>query len=197
VGSVASLAVAPSCCARSSQGRRPPAVRDGAGARGRPHRRASHAHERDPSARVLPRTRTSTRGQRARVEDLPARPARAALQPAASRLAAAPRCRRPAPAAGLAARIQVRAWLRDFASFAHRDEMRETMGKRRPGACRRIIELVRPPSAKALAGEGCFTRGRAARELMTAFQSEDSRPVTAILRRPLVLLLDELDGPPA
>jgi hypothetical protein len=60
-----------------------------------------------------------------------------------------------------------------------------------------IIELVAAATAKALAGEGCSREVAAARELMTAFQREDSRPVTAILRRPLVLLLDELDGPPA
>ena len=60
-----------------------------------------------------------------------------------------------------------------------------------------IIALVEEASAKALAGEGCSHEVAAARELMAGFQREDSRPVTAILRRPLVLLLDELSGPAA
>ncbi|HET6175141.1 MAG TPA: hypothetical protein VFD90_21235 [Gaiellales bacterium] len=57
--------------------------------------------------------------------------------------------------------------------------------------------LVASASALALAGEGCSREVAAARELMAEFQRDDSRPVTAILRRPLVLLLDELAGPPA
>ena len=92
--------------------------------------------------------------------------------------------------------IQVRRMARDFASFAHREDMRDQWD----AAARRlppIIELVAAASAKALAGEGCSHEVAAARELMAAFQREDSRPVTAILRRPLVLLLDELAGPPA
>jgi uncharacterized membrane protein YgaE (UPF0421/DUF939 family) len=92
--------------------------------------------------------------------------------------------------------IQVRRMARDFASFAHREDTKDQWDS----AARRlppIIELVAAASAKALAGEGCSQEVAAARELMSAFQLEDSRPVTAILRRPLVLLLDELSGPPA
>jgi uncharacterized membrane protein YccC len=92
--------------------------------------------------------------------------------------------------------IQVRRLARDFASFAHRDDMRdqwEEAARRLPP----IIELIAEAAAKALAGEGCSHEVAAARELMAAFQRDDARPVTAILRRPLVLLLDELSGPPA
>jgi uncharacterized membrane protein YgaE (UPF0421/DUF939 family) len=151
----------------------------------------------DPSARVLlahadEHARTAARA----VEDLPR--AQRALRFSPLRRGSRPRLdvvdRRQRLALRLA--IQVRRMARDFASFAHRDDMRdqwEAAARRLPP----IIELVAAASAKALAGEGCSREVAAARELMTAFQSEDSRPVTAILRRPLVLLLDELDGPPA
>jgi uncharacterized membrane protein YgaE (UPF0421/DUF939 family) len=92
--------------------------------------------------------------------------------------------------------IQVRRLARDFASFAHREDMRDQWQEaalRLPP----VIDLIAQASAKALAGEGCSHEVAAARELMAAFQRDDSRPVTAILRRPLVLLLDELSGPPA
>jgi hypothetical protein len=151
----------------------------------------------DPSARVLlahadEHARTAARA----VEDLPR--AQRALRFSPLRRGSRPRLdvvdRRQRLALRLA--IQVRRMARDFASFAHRDDMRdqwEAAARRLPP----IIELVAAASAKALAGEGCSREVAAARELMTAFQSEDSRPVTAILRRPLVLHLDELDGPPA
>ena len=92
--------------------------------------------------------------------------------------------------------IQVRRLARDLASFAHRDDLRDEWDE----AARRlppIIGLVAAASEKALAGEGCSHEVAAARELMAAYQREDSRPIAAILRRPLVLLLDELSGPPA
>jgi len=92
--------------------------------------------------------------------------------------------------------IQVRRLARDLASFAHRDDLREQWEE----AARRlpaIIGLVAEAASKALAGEGCSHEVAAARELMAEFQLEDARPVSAILRRPLVLLLDELGGPPA
>jgi hypothetical protein len=60
-----------------------------------------------------------------------------------------------------------------------------------------IIGLVAAAASKALAGEGCAQEVASARELLADFQREDTRPVSAILRRPLVLLLDELAGPPA
>ena len=92
--------------------------------------------------------------------------------------------------------IQVRRLARDLASFAHRDDLRdqwEEAARRLPP----IIGLVAEAASKALAGEGCSHEVAAARELMAEFQREDARPVSAILRRPLVLLLDELGGPPA
>ena len=92
--------------------------------------------------------------------------------------------------------IQVRRLARDLASFAHRDDLRDEWAE----AGRRlapIIAAVAAGSAKALAGEGCSREVAQARELIEAYRSEDSRPVAAILRRPLVLLVDELAGPPA
>lgn len=92
--------------------------------------------------------------------------------------------------------IQVRRLARDLASFAHRDDLHAEWGE----ATRRlppIVELVAVAAAKALAGEGCSHEVAGARELMSAYQHDDARPVAAILRRPLVLLLDELSGPPA
>jgi uncharacterized membrane protein YccC len=151
----------------------------------------------DPSARVLlAHADEHARAAGRAVEDLPR--AQRALRFSPLRRGTRPRLdvvdRRQRLALRLA--IQVRRLARDFASFAHREDMREQWGsaaKRLPP----IIALVDEASAKALAGEGCSHEVAAARELMAGFQREDSRPVTAILRRPLVLLLDELSGPPA
>jgi uncharacterized membrane protein YgaE (UPF0421/DUF939 family) len=92
--------------------------------------------------------------------------------------------------------IQVRRLARDVAGFAHRDDLRDEWDE----AGRRLspaIAVVATGSAKALAGEGCSHEVAEARELIELYRSEDSRPVAAILRRPLVLLTDELAGPPA
>ena len=92
--------------------------------------------------------------------------------------------------------IQVRRLARDLASFAHRDDVEDQWRE----AARRlppIIGLVAAASSRALAGEGCSREVASAREIMADYRREDARPVSAILRRPLVLLLDELAGPPA
>ena len=92
--------------------------------------------------------------------------------------------------------IQMRRLARDLVSFAHRDDLREEW----EDAARRlppIIAAVAAASAKALAGEGCSHEVAEARELIAAYQRDDSRPISAILRRPLVLLADELSGPSA
>jgi uncharacterized membrane protein YgaE (UPF0421/DUF939 family) len=92
--------------------------------------------------------------------------------------------------------IQVRRLARDLASFAHREDLRdewEEAGRRLSP----IIAVVAVAASLALAGEGCSREVAEARELMAAYRSEDNRPVAAILRRPLVLLIDELAGPPA
>jgi uncharacterized membrane protein YgaE (UPF0421/DUF939 family) len=97
---------------------------------------------------------------------------------------------------GLRLAIQVRRLARDLASFAHREDLRDEWNE----AGRRLspaIAAVAAGSAKALAGEGCSREVAEARELIDAYRGEDSRPVAAILRRPLVLLVDELAGPPA
>jgi uncharacterized membrane protein YgaE (UPF0421/DUF939 family) len=151
----------------------------------------------DPSARaLLARADEHARAAGRAVEDLPK--AQRALRWSPLRHGARPRLdvvdRRQRLALRLA--IQVRRMARDFASFAHREDMRDQWDS----AARRlppIIELVAAASAKALAGEGCSQEVAAARALLAAFQLEDSRPVSAILRRPLVLLLDELSGPSA
>jgi uncharacterized membrane protein YgaE (UPF0421/DUF939 family) len=151
----------------------------------------------DPSARaLLAHADEHARAAGRAVEDLPR--ARRALRFSPLRRASRPRLdvvdRRQRLALRLA--IQVRRMARDFASFAHREDMRDQWDE----AARRlppIIEWVAAASAKALAGEGCSHEVAAARELLAAFQREDSRPVVAILRRPLVLLLDELGGAPA
>ena len=151
----------------------------------------------DPSARaLLAHADEHARAAARAVEDLPR--AQRALRLSPLRRGSRPRLdvvdRRQRLALRLA--IQVRRLARDLASFAHRDDLRDQWDE----AARRlppIIGLVAAASAKALAGEGCSHEVAAARELMAAFQREDSRPVTAILRRPLVLLLDELAGPPA
>jgi hypothetical protein len=62
------------------------------------------------------------------------------------------------------------------------------------------IEAGRPDFAviaKAPAGEDCSREVAAAREHIAAYRRDDSRPVAAILRRPVVLLADELWGPRA
>jgi uncharacterized membrane protein YgaE (UPF0421/DUF939 family) len=150
----------------------------------------------DPSARVLlAHADEHARAAGRAVEDLPR--ARRALRLSPLRRGSRTRLevvdRRQRLALRLA--IQVRRLARDFASFAHREDMRdewEEAARRLPP----IIALIATGSARALAGEGCSQEVAAARELMAAFQRDDSRPVTAILRRPLVLLLDELSGPP-
>jgi uncharacterized membrane protein YgaE (UPF0421/DUF939 family) len=151
----------------------------------------------DPSSRaLLAHADEHARAAGRAVEDLPR--AQRALRFSPLRRASRPQLdvvdRRQRLALRLA--IQVRRLARDLASFAHREDMRDQWDE----AARRlppIIEWVAAASAKALAGEGCSQEVAAARELMAAFQREDSRPVVAILRRPLVLLLDELGGPPA
>ena len=92
--------------------------------------------------------------------------------------------------------IQVRRLARDLASFAHRDDLRpewEEAARRLPP----IIAALESGAAKALAGEGCSHEIAEARELIATYQGDDPRPVAAILRRPMVLLADELSGPPA
>jgi hypothetical protein len=92
--------------------------------------------------------------------------------------------------------IQVRRLARDLASFAHRDDVEDQWRE----AARRlppIIGLVAAASSRALAGERCSQEVASARESMADYRREDARPVSAILRRPLVLLLDELAEPPA
>ena len=92
--------------------------------------------------------------------------------------------------------IQVRRLARDLASFAHRDDLRDEWDE----AARRltaVLAAVAAGSAKALAGEGCSREVAEARELLATYKAEDTRPVAAIFRRPLVLLVDELAGPPA
>jgi uncharacterized membrane protein YgaE (UPF0421/DUF939 family) len=92
--------------------------------------------------------------------------------------------------------IQVRRLARDLASFAHREDLRdewEEAGRRLAP----VIAVAAVAAAKALSGEGCSREVAEARALMEAYRSEDHRPVAAILRRPLVLLIDELAGPSA
>ena len=90
--------------------------------------------------------------------------------------------------------IQVRRLARDLASFAHRDDLRaewEEAARRLPP----IIASISTAASKALAGHDASQEVASASELIAAYQREDSRPVAAILRRPLVLLRDELSGP--
>ena len=92
--------------------------------------------------------------------------------------------------------IQVRRLARDLASFAHRDDVEDQWRE----AARRlppVIGLVAAASSRVLAGEGCSQEVASARDIMADYRREDARPVSAILRRPLVLLLDELAEPPA
>lgn len=151
----------------------------------------------DPSARaLLAHAEEHARAAGRAAEDLPR--ALRALRLSPLRRASRPRLEVVELRQRMALRlgIQVRRLARDLASFAHRDDLRDQWDE----AARRlppIIGLVAAASEKALAGEGCSHEVAAARELMVAFQREDSRPVSAILRRPVVLLLDELSGPPA
>ena len=84
---------------------------------------------------------------------------------------------------------------RDLASFVHRDDLHDVLADARL-RLPPIIEALAAASSKALAGEGVSHEVATARELIAAYQREDPRPVAAILRRPLVLLCDELSGPP-
>jgi uncharacterized membrane protein YgaE (UPF0421/DUF939 family) len=151
----------------------------------------------DPSARaLLTRADEHARAVARAVEDLPR--ARHALRLSPLRRGSRARLdvveRRLRLALRLA--IQVRRLARDLASFAHREDLRDEWAE----AARRlppIIEAVAAASARALAGEGCSREIARARELLAAYQREDTRPVAAILRRPLVLLCDELSGPSA
>ncbi len=151
----------------------------------------------DPSARVLlTRVDEHARAAGRAVEDLPR--AQRALRMSPLRRGTRPRLevvdRRQRLALRLA--IQVRRLARDLASFAHRDDLREeweAAGERLPA----IIAAVAAAAAKALAGEGCSREVAEARALIASYQADDSRPIAAILRRPLVLLADELAGPPA
>jgi uncharacterized membrane protein YgaE (UPF0421/DUF939 family) len=151
----------------------------------------------DPSGRaLLAHAEEHARASARAVEDLPR--ALRALRLSPLRRGARPRLELVEQRQRLALRlaIQVRRLARDLASFAHRDDLRDQWQE----AARRlppIIELVASASSRALAGEGCAQQVASARELMSAFQREDARPVSAILRRPLVLLLDELAGPVA
>ena len=86
---------------------------------------------------------------------------------------------------------------RDLASFAHREDLRDEWDE----AARRLPPIIAAVAAGV--GQGARRRGllargrRVARGCIAAYQREDTRPVAAILRRPLVLLADELAGPPA
>jgi len=151
----------------------------------------------DPSARaLLARAGDHARTAGRAVEDLPR--ARRALRLSPLRRGSRVRLdvvdRRQRLALRLA--IQVRRMARDLASFAHREDLRDEWNE----AARRlppIIAAIDAGSAKALAGEGCSLEVAEARELIAAYQSDDARPVAAILRRPVVLLADELAGPSA
>ena len=92
--------------------------------------------------------------------------------------------------------IQVRRLARDLASFSHREDRRAEWDE----AARYlppIIDAVARGASRALAGEGCSHEVAEARALLGAYRDADVRPIAAILRRPLVLLVDELAGPPA
>jgi uncharacterized membrane protein YccC len=151
----------------------------------------------DPSGRaLLAQSEEHARAAARAVEDLP-RSLRA-LRLSPLRRGSRPRLELVAQRQRLALRlaIQVRRLARDLASFAHRDDLQDQWSE----AARRlppIIGFVAAAISKALAGEGCAQEVASARELLADFQREDARPVSAILRRPLVLLLDELAGPPA
>jgi uncharacterized membrane protein YgaE (UPF0421/DUF939 family) len=90
--------------------------------------------------------------------------------------------------------LQVRRLARDLASFMHREDLRDVVAEARL-RLPPIIEALAAASSRALTGEGVSHDVATARELIAAYQREDARPVAAILRRPLVLLCDELSGP--
>jgi uncharacterized membrane protein YgaE (UPF0421/DUF939 family) len=151
----------------------------------------------DPSARaLLTRADEHARSAGRAVEELPKAQRALRLSPLrrGSRVRLDVVDRRQRLALRLA--IQVRRLARDLASFSHRDDLRDEWDE----AARRlppIIAAIAAGAAKALAGEGCSHEAARARELIAAYQGEDSRPVAAILRRPVVLLTDELAGPGA
>jgi uncharacterized membrane protein YgaE (UPF0421/DUF939 family) len=151
----------------------------------------------DPSARaLLTRADEHARAAGRAVEDLPRAQRALRLSPLrrGSRVRLGVIDRRQRLALRLA--IQVRRLARDLASFAHREDLRDEWNE----AARRlppIIAAIDAGSAKALAGEGCSQEVAEARELIAAYQGDDARPVAAILRRPVVLLADELAGPSA
>ncbi|MEY2517836.1 MAG: hypothetical protein QOJ89_5200, partial [bacterium] len=151
----------------------------------------------DPSARVLlAHADEHARAAGRAVEELPR--AQRALRWSPLRRGSGPQLavvdRRQRLALRLA--IQMRRLARDLASFAHREDLRdewEEAGRRLTPA----IAAVAAGSAKALAGEDCSREAAEARELIAVYREEDQRPVAAVFRRPLVLLVDELAGPAA
>ena len=150
----------------------------------------------DPSARaLLAHADEHARAAARAVEDLPKAQRALRLSPlrrgSRTRLDIVDRRQRLA----LRLAIQVRRLARDLASFANREDRRDEWDE----AARRlppIIDAVAAGSAKALAGEGLTHEVAQARELLAAYQRDDARPIAAILRRPIVLLCDELSGPP-
>jgi uncharacterized membrane protein YgaE (UPF0421/DUF939 family) len=151
----------------------------------------------DPSARaLLTRADDHARAAGRAVEDLPRAQRALRLSPlrrgSRARLDIVDRRQRLA----LRLAIQVRRLARDLASFAYREDLREEWdeaAERLPP----IIAALSAGTAKALAGEGCSHEVARARELIATYQRDDSRPIAAILRRPVVLLADELAGPAA
>ena len=149
----------------------------------------------DPSARVLlAHADEHARAAGRAVEELPR--AQRALRWSPLRRGSGPQLavvdRRQRLALRLA--IQMRRLARDLASFAHREDLRdewEEAGRRLTPA----IAAVAAGSAKALAGEGCSQEVAEAGALIAAYREQDQRPVAAVFRRPLVLLVDELAGP--
>lgn len=149
----------------------------------------------DPSARVLlTHADEHARAAGRAVEDLPR--AQRALRMSPLRRGSRTRLdivdRRQRLALRLA--LQVRRLARDLASFMHREDLGDVVSDARL-RLPPIIEALAAASSKALAGEGVSHEVAAAREHIAAYQLEDPRPVAAILRRPLVLLCDELSGP--
>ena len=147
----------------------------------------------DPSARVLlAHADEHARAAGRAVEDLPR--AQRALRFSPLRRGSRPRLdvvdRRQRLALRLA--IQVRRLARDFASFAHREDMRDQWDEAgaAPAADHR--------AGRRRLGQGARRRGLLAarsRRRASSWRRSSARtpgPVAAILRRPLVLLLDEL-----
>ena len=149
----------------------------------------------DPSARaLLARADEHARTAARAVEELPRAQRALRLSPlrrgSHARLEVVDRRQRLA----LRLAIQVRRLARDLASFAHRDDLRDEWDE----AARRLPPIISALSAaadKALAGESCSHEVTVSRELIARYQRDDSRPVAAILRRPVVLLADELAEP--